>query len=228
MRTLHQNRQAYARAYFSAALTNIEQQIKAHRRGAATPASRTSRFVPTLLKKAEMQVMLGRLYPGHFNARRRSQDSTGQHDRPAQSRRGRGLNSNESRPPKPITRHWATSCRSKRYLVDYHLADVAAAENNAPEEIRCLKRYLRRRPRRNSEYAPRKKGSKRWKATNPNNRMRVTHVITRLIIGGAQENTVATVLGLQNKPGIEVNLLPGRPPGRKARWNPPSRPMPDS
>ena len=26
--------------------------------------------------------------------------------------------------------------------------------------------------------------------------MRVTHIITRLIVGGAQENTVATVLGL--------------------------------
>ena len=26
--------------------------------------------------------------------------------------------------------------------------------------------------------------------------MRVTHVITRLIVGGAQENTIASVLGL--------------------------------
>jgi glycosyltransferase involved in cell wall biosynthesis len=39
--------------------------------------------------------------------------------------------------------------------------------------------------------------------------MRVTHVITRLIIGGAQENTIATVLGLQNRPGLEVDLLAG-------------------
>ncbi len=39
--------------------------------------------------------------------------------------------------------------------------------------------------------------------------MRVTHVITRLIIGGAQENTVATVLGLQNKPGVHVDLISG-------------------
>jgi glycosyltransferase involved in cell wall biosynthesis len=39
--------------------------------------------------------------------------------------------------------------------------------------------------------------------------MRVTHVITRLILGGAQENTVATVLGLQNRPGFEVNLVTG-------------------
>ncbi len=39
--------------------------------------------------------------------------------------------------------------------------------------------------------------------------MRVTHVITRLIIGGAQENTVASVLGLQPKPGLEVDLFSG-------------------
>jgi len=39
--------------------------------------------------------------------------------------------------------------------------------------------------------------------------MRVTHVITRLIIGGAQENTMATVLGLQNYPGLQVHLVAG-------------------
>jgi glycosyltransferase involved in cell wall biosynthesis len=39
--------------------------------------------------------------------------------------------------------------------------------------------------------------------------MRVTHVITRLIIGGAQENTIASVLGLQRKPGITVRLVSG-------------------
>jgi glycosyltransferase involved in cell wall biosynthesis len=39
--------------------------------------------------------------------------------------------------------------------------------------------------------------------------MRVTHVITRLIVGGAQENTVASVLGLRQKPGLAVTLLTG-------------------
>jgi glycosyltransferase involved in cell wall biosynthesis len=45
--------------------------------------------------------------------------------------------------------------------------------------------------------------------------MRVTHVITRLIVGGAQENTVASVLGLQRKPGLEVNLISGPAFGRE-------------
>jgi len=39
--------------------------------------------------------------------------------------------------------------------------------------------------------------------------MRVTHVITRLIVGGAQENTVASVLGLRRKTGLEVDLISG-------------------
>ena len=39
--------------------------------------------------------------------------------------------------------------------------------------------------------------------------MRVTHIITRLIVGGAQENTVATVLGLLKKSGVAVGLISG-------------------
>jgi glycosyltransferase involved in cell wall biosynthesis len=39
--------------------------------------------------------------------------------------------------------------------------------------------------------------------------MRVTHVITRLIVGGAQENTLASVLGLRAKPGLHVRLVSG-------------------
>jgi glycosyltransferase involved in cell wall biosynthesis len=38
--------------------------------------------------------------------------------------------------------------------------------------------------------------------------MRVSHVITRLIVGGAQENTVSTVLGLLDR-GIETELISG-------------------
>jgi glycosyltransferase involved in cell wall biosynthesis len=39
--------------------------------------------------------------------------------------------------------------------------------------------------------------------------MRVTHVITRLIVGGAQENTIASVLTLAQKPGLQVDLVAG-------------------
>ena len=39
--------------------------------------------------------------------------------------------------------------------------------------------------------------------------MRVTHIITRLVLGGAQENTVATIAGLRQKPDVEVNLISG-------------------
>lgn len=39
--------------------------------------------------------------------------------------------------------------------------------------------------------------------------MRVLHVITRLVVGGAQENTIASVLGLRRLPGLEVALVSG-------------------
>ena len=39
--------------------------------------------------------------------------------------------------------------------------------------------------------------------------MRVAHVITRLIVGGAQENTLATVLGLHQKKEVSVRLYSG-------------------
>jgi glycosyltransferase involved in cell wall biosynthesis len=39
--------------------------------------------------------------------------------------------------------------------------------------------------------------------------LKITHIITRLVIGGAQENTLATVRGLRAKPGVEVKLISG-------------------
>jgi glycosyltransferase involved in cell wall biosynthesis len=39
--------------------------------------------------------------------------------------------------------------------------------------------------------------------------VRVVHVITRLIVGGAQENTVASVLGLRREPDMDVTLISG-------------------
>src|SRR5438445_12868804 len=39
--------------------------------------------------------------------------------------------------------------------------------------------------------------------------MRVAHIITRLVVGGAQENTLATIRGLRQKPGVAVNLISG-------------------
>lgn len=43
--------------------------------------------------------------------------------------------------------------------------------------------------------------------------MKIVHVITRLILGGAQENTVLTVEGLQHRHGDEVTLITGPPEG---------------
>ena len=50
--------------------------------------------------------------------------------------------------------------------------------------------------------------------------MRVTHIITRLVIGGAQENTVATVLGLRQKSDVEVSLISGPTSGPEGTLEP--------
>src|SRR6185295_16181582 len=39
--------------------------------------------------------------------------------------------------------------------------------------------------------------------------LRILHVITRLIVGGAQENTLHTVIGQHHTPGMKVTLLSG-------------------
>lgn len=57
--------------------------------------------------------------------------------------------------------------------------------------------------------------------------MRVTHVITRLIVGGAQENTVASVLGLQTKPGLIVELISGPTTGPEGSLESSFAPHPD-
>src|SRR5262249_61578648 len=56
--------------------------------------------------------------------------------------------------------------------------------------------------------APSLSGSKA-RPTDSGSRMRIVHVITRLIIGGAQENTLLTVEGLHHRYHDDVTLLTG-------------------
>jgi glycosyltransferase involved in cell wall biosynthesis len=51
--------------------------------------------------------------------------------------------------------------------------------------------------------------------TGEKDRVRVLHVITRMILGGAQENTLYTVVGQQQHPLFDVTLLCGADPGRE-------------
>ncbi|MBR5691369.1 MAG: glycosyltransferase family 1 protein, partial [Verrucomicrobia bacterium] len=53
--------------------------------------------------------------------------------------------------------------------------------------------------------------------------MKVEHVITRLIIGGAQENTLSTVLGLHAIPGVDVKLISGPTSGPEGTLEPVAR-----
>jgi len=50
--------------------------------------------------------------------------------------------------------------------------------------------------------------------------MHVIHVITRLIVGGAQENTIASVFGLREKPQVRVHLISGPTTGPEGSLEP--------
>jgi glycosyltransferase involved in cell wall biosynthesis len=50
--------------------------------------------------------------------------------------------------------------------------------------------------------------------------MRVTHIITRLIVGGAQENTVDSVLGLRRRHGLDADLISGPTTGPEGSLEP--------
>src|SRR5688572_13480396 len=47
-----------------------------------------------------------------------------------------------------------------------------------------------------------------------------THVITRLIVGGAQENTISTVLGLQRRGEFRTDLVAGPTVGSEGTLEP--------
>ncbi len=50
--------------------------------------------------------------------------------------------------------------------------------------------------------------------------MRVAHVITRLIVGGAQENTVASVFGLRERHAVDCHLISGPTTGPEGSLEP--------
>ena len=56
--------------------------------------------------------------------------------------------------------------------------------------------------------------------------MKVEHIITRFIIGGAQENTLSTVLGLREIPGVNVTLVTGPTTGPEGSLEPVARKIP--
>jgi len=55
------------------------------------------------------------------------------------------------------------------------------------------------------------------KSNQVNQPIKVAHIITRLIIGGAQENTVFSVIGLQEQSEYEVHLISGTEKGPEGR-----------
>ena len=57
--------------------------------------------------------------------------------------------------------------------------------------------------------------------------MRVTHLITRLVVGGAQENTLASIAGLRQKPGLDIHLIAGPTCGPEGSLEDQARAVPE-
>jgi glycosyltransferase involved in cell wall biosynthesis len=56
--------------------------------------------------------------------------------------------------------------------------------------------------------------------------MRVTHIITRLIVGGAQENTLASIRGLHTRHHVDVELISGPTTGPEGSLETEARSLP--
>ena len=102
----------------------------------------------------------------------------------------------------------------KAHQIYYGLGEIAYRRKDTNTAIRHYEAYLSNAPpnnrrERNLSLAASVNSKASRPHRNPDAAMRVTHVITRLIVGGAQENTIASVLGLRRIPGLEVDLISG-------------------
>jgi tetratricopeptide (TPR) repeat protein len=147
---LHRNQVAQARAYFKSAVTNIDLEVKlmsaAHHSG-----EEDASLVPTLLKRAEMEVMLGSMRAAVTTLNEvlnmQPDNTTALLNRAVAE-----VQLKQLKAAKADFKALGQLMPQQRYVVDFHMADVASLENNIPEEIRCLKRYLRAAPEETMEY----------------------------------------------------------------------------
>jgi tetratricopeptide (TPR) repeat protein len=146
-----QNKLKVAKAYFDEALTNYDQQIELMSAERHNPV-RDASFVPVLLKKAEMEVMVKALNPANETLseiiRMQPENTTA-----LLNRAGVEAQLNNIDGAKADLKAMSKLMPKQQYLVEYHMADIAALEHNSAEEIRCLRDYLRSAPEETSEFA---------------------------------------------------------------------------
>jgi tetratricopeptide (TPR) repeat protein len=146
---LHRNQTPQAMAYFNAALTNINRQLKLI--GARHAGEDDASLAPTLLKKAEMEMMLNSLAPAVTTLNeilKMHPDNT----TALLNRAMAELQLKRMKAAKADLKSFGELAPQQRFVVDLHMADIASVEKNIPEEIRCLKRYLRAAPEETIEY----------------------------------------------------------------------------
>jgi tetratricopeptide (TPR) repeat protein len=148
---LHRNQAAQAKAYFTAALANLDQEVKLIR-GGHHSGEGDAGLAPPLLKKAEMEVLLGSLGQAitTLNEILKIQPDN------ATALLNRALAEVQLKQIKAAKDDYNALGQlmpQQLYVVDLHMADIASLEKNIPEEIRCLKGYLSAAPEETTEYA---------------------------------------------------------------------------
>jgi tetratricopeptide (TPR) repeat protein len=150
-RAVRQNKLKVAKGYFAEALTNYDQQIKlmtAERHNAIRDTS----FVPVLLKKAEMEVVIEALNPAVETLseiiRMQPENTTALLNRASVEAKLKNIDG-----AKADLKAMSKLMPKQQYLVEYHMADIAALEHDPAEEIRHLKNYLRMTPEETTEFA---------------------------------------------------------------------------
>jgi tetratricopeptide (TPR) repeat protein len=147
---LHLNQPAQSKAYFAAALTNFDREIKLL--GAARRSADDATLAPILLKKAEMQVRLEQLGPAVITLSKilkmQPDNTTALLNRAVAEGQLKKIED-----AKADYKTLAHLMPDQSYVVDFHMADIASMETNVPEEIRCLKRYLNAAPEETPEYS---------------------------------------------------------------------------
>ncbi len=148
--SLRRKQPALAREYFNAALTNINREVNIIS-AAQHSGDEDASMAATLLKRAEVEVMLGSLSEGVSTLDKILQiqpdNATALLNRALAEVQLKRIEA--AKDDYKLLRHLLPQ---QSYVIDYHMADIAALEKNVPEEIRCLKRYLSAAPVDTEEY----------------------------------------------------------------------------
>jgi tetratricopeptide (TPR) repeat protein len=141
---LRQNKETEARQYFNSALTNLNLQLELL--AASTEANTASSdLLEILLKKAEVQMLL-KSYGAAIATLDQCLQLQPSNPTARLIRAFAEVQAQKTQAAKNDYKALRKLLPNEAYLIDYGLANVAAAEKDSAEEKRCLRRFLKSAP----------------------------------------------------------------------------------